>query len=92
MTAADESKRAENAINVSGTSGLCVHCYGLGFEFLKGFAVIVIFQVHNKATIMKVILESSTLPSLLYIPHRKPEMPLRSLIRDNVCSLFLYNA
>lgn len=58
MTAADESKRAENAINGSGASGLCVHCYGLGFGSLKGFAVIVVFQVCNKATIRKVILES----------------------------------
>lgn len=69
MTAADGSNRAENAINVSCTSGLCVHCYGLGFGFLKCFAIIVIFQIYNKATIMKVFPESSTLPSLLYIVH-----------------------
>lgn len=68
MTAADEWKRAENAINVPGTSGLCVHCYGLEFGSLKGFAVIVVFQAYNKATIIKVILESSTLPTLVYIP------------------------
>lgn len=43
MTAADEWERAENAINNSGASRLFVHCYCLGFGFLKGFAVIVIF-------------------------------------------------
>lgn len=43
MTAADEWKRAGNAINDSGASRLCVYCYCLGFGFPKGFAVIVIF-------------------------------------------------